>query len=501
MARTNRVVPSSVTQGPTTQRGLGRSRHPYAAPPAGPLSQAHPAPDPIPTNLLPFASQAMLAAEDWVPDTNVTSADATFAVALDGASSLAVVVSVAEGTVRWPNAGTSGVAVAAGDVLTIVASVRCDTDSSWYVVARGLAWTSGGAGVAVSGQTVVDPIGQSVWQTVTHTYTVPATAVYAGISLSFGNIANGTTVCVDRVGLFRGNHGEDVFNYSGGSEAGADAVVVTPTVAAEATVVRVASATAVTVTPTVTAAAGKVQTAAATTVSVTPSTAATATVVKDGSATTLTVTPSTSGNANRTAVAIVSAISVTPTVAGSATGVRPTTASTLSVTPAVTATASGAQAATANLTVTPVVAGDVDAVRVATADVAVTPTVAADGSKSGLVQTASAETLLVTPVTDASAVSWSIRFTTGTRRVRETWPNEGWNFSILSGVTLLQTAPSVWKETEVPTQDELASAVTAYRGGYVYQLTDDEADALATAGYGAGITAPGRFLDVFTDEF
>lgn len=156
-------------------------------------------------NLLPAADQSMTTGFDWVADYQVSSVALATSPVYEGTHSLAITVSTAEGVIRWPTSGVDGVLASPGERFTATAWVRCDTDSSWYAVIRGLAWDSGGSSVGVSGQTVVDPIGQSTWTLLSSTFTVPEGAAFVGIALNFGNIANNTVIHVDQAGLFRVN--------------------------------------------------------------------------------------------------------------------------------------------------------------------------------------------------------------------------------------------------------------------------------------------------------
>ncbi len=60
-------------------------------------------------------------------------------------------------------------------------------------------------------------------------------------------------------------------------------------------------------------------------------------------------------------------------------------------------------------------------------------------------------------------------------------------YKLNRGITILKngTAYTQWRN---PTPDTLAAATIAYRGGYVYTVTDAEATALTAAGYGAYLT-------------
>ncbi len=60
-------------------------------------------------------------------------------------------------------------------------------------------------------------------------------------------------------------------------------------------------------------------------------------------------------------------------------------------------------------------------------------------------------------------------------------------YTLQRGVTVLKNQDGTYTTKVSPTQDELAAAAFAYRGGYVYTLTDAEVTALTAAGFGAYI--------------
>jgi hypothetical protein len=56
-------------------------------------------------------------------------------------------------------------------------------------------------------------------------------------------------------------------------------------------------------------------------------------------------------------------------------------------------------------------------------------------------------------------------------------------FRTTRGVTVLVSGSTV-TQTRYPAQDELDGYDQVYLGGYLYEITDDEAAVLAAAGYG-----------------
>lgn len=59
---------------------------------------------------------------------------------------------------------------------------------------------------------------------------------------------------------------------------------------------------------------------------------------------------------------------------------------------------------------------------------------------------------------------------------------------ITRGVSLLKSG-GIYTQTRYPSDEQIAAADITYLGGYVYNITSTEADALTAAGYGEWVDA------------
>lgn len=63
-----------------------------------------------------------------------------------------------------------------------------------------------------------------------------------------------------------------------------------------------------------------------------------------------------------------------------------------------------------------------------------------------------------------------------------------WRYKLARGVSVIQASDGTWSTWRYPTNDQLLTAIRAYRGGYRYEVTTAEAKALVSAGFGAYLT-------------
>lgn len=79
-----------------------------------------------------------------------------------------------------------------------------------------------------------------------------------------------------------------------------------------------------------------------------------------------------------------------------------------------------------------------------------------------------------------------------TRETLRTLPNQPDTFWArirrpLVGSTVLKVGET-YRTVDVPTQDEVAEATAVYQGGHIYEVSEEEAEALTAAGYGDGVS-------------